>query len=344
MKAIELRNVTFSYPGSKETVFKDFNLSLNKNGFFFILGANGSGKSTFVKLILGALQPQNGEVLFNDQQISSRKERAKRIGYVPQDLSLDPEMSVIDLIQFIGTLQGRSSNQLKEGIQLATKALELDEFLPKRIKQLSGGQKQRVNIALSLLHDPDIILLDEPFTGLDYYTNVKVLSALSALNKMIICITHDLDLAEQYATEVLLLKNGKLLEQDQPDQLIQKHPFELTEFDLNISVMEEIKGKTDWPSEMGVMIQQNRVVLSYPIKEAMTTFMENFRVRYKNDIRKETVSGRTLKSSVVGIHDLSIHKNEEEVEAAAKERSKKGNGPGSGTGGGGGGGKGRNRS
>ena len=330
--SVELHDISFKYQKGP-SIFDGFNLKFDTGGFFFILGSNGSGKSTLLNLILGWLNPSSGTISYQGKEINSKKQLASLIGYVPQDPSVDPEMSVSDILDFIGSCHHLSTDQLVQNKKQITEALDIQDLLDKRIKFLSGGQRQKVNIAVGLIHLPEIILLDEPFTGLDYYTSVKVLTALVNMKKTVLCVTHDIDIAEQYATEVLVLKNGQLIEKDRPSELIKNHSFFLQEIDFNIDISSQLPNLDE---SVRYMIQQNRLILSYPNKNTSVESVENFKEAHKSYIIKESSASDTLKSTIVGLHDISFS-------AAPKKKAKKGGGGGDGSGGGGGQGKRKNK-
>ena len=197
-----------------------------------LLGQNGSGKSTILKLILGAVSASEGSILFDNKKINNTSKKSRLIGYIPQSYSLDGEMFVKDIIPFIASLHGLEKNNIDERKAFLEHSLGLTPFFNKQIKKLSGGQKQLVNIAIGLTHNPEILLLDEPFVGLDFNVKLNLISFLKSLNKTIICVTHDIDLAERNADTIILLKNGKILEQSKPAALIRKHPYITAEIDF----------------------------------------------------------------------------------------------------------------
>ena len=202
---IELQHIKFKYPKG-ELVFDDFNISFNKGDFIFVLGANGSGKSSLLKLILGAESPKKGNIFFEGKEITSIKTRSKLIGYIPQSYGLDHEMYVEDILNFIGSLHQLSKQELTERKSFLIKSLGLNHIINKKVKKLSGGQKQLVNIALGLIHNPEILLIDEPFVGLDYGIKSKIISFLNSINKTIICVSHDIEMQKTTLVRFCLLK------------------------------------------------------------------------------------------------------------------------------------------
>ena len=299
---VELNDINFKYPKG-EVIFKDFNLSIEDKEFTCLLGPNGSGKSTLIKLILGAISPSKGTTFFNNSEFSNISERSKLIGYIPQSYSLDGEMFVEDSIAFIGSLYGLDSKSIAERKSFLEKSLALTPLLQKQIKKLSGGQKQLINIALGLVHDPEILLLDEPFVGLDYGIKSTLLSFLNSLNKTIICITHDLKVAETNADTIVLLKRGKILEQRKPSELINQHPYVLTEIDFK----EEAELQSFTFSEgISFTLQNRRATLSYKLTSALDKEIEIFNEKYRTLISSTQVYRNNLTSTLVGLHNFSV--------------------------------------
>ena len=320
MLDVEFQHINFSYKNEKP-LFNNLNLSFKKGDFCFVLGANGSGKTSLLKLLIGENKAQSGKILFNNISIEKRSELTKLIGYIPQEQSLDHEMSVSDIIDFTASFYFLNGTELKIQKELLVTSLGIEALLQKKIKQVSGGQTQMVNVVLGLLHSPEIILLDEPFVGLDFEKTSKLIALLRTLNKTVICITHDLDVAEQYSDSILIMKEGAILEQGNPTEITEKNPF----------IFQEIECKkllqVNFPSEIKSEIFQNKITLSYLNKPKLTSLVNSFLEEQSGQILGLKTIKNTLKASVIGLHHLSL--------ASEKVIVKKmGGGSGDGSGGG----------
>jgi ABC-2 type transport system ATP-binding protein len=188
-----------------------------------LLGSNGAGKRTITKIILGLEKQTSGKVIFFDgKQITVKK----KVSLVPQDTAFYKDFSVEKNMLFFASILGLKSKLAKERVDFLLKWLELDEFRKTRAGFLSGGYQRLLNIALSILHDPEIIFLDEPTVGLDpkmrrmFWDKIK---ELKKSGKTIILTTHYMDEAEGLCTKIALLKKGKLLITGKPLDLIQKY-------------------------------------------------------------------------------------------------------------------------
>ena len=207
MKAISIKNLDFSYLDHK--VLSGINLELEMGEFIAIVGANGSGKSTFIKNLLGELKPQKGTVEVLDKNIASYKSY-KDIGYVPQ-------MSVVSKVSFPITVRemvvlnlyedfGFFKFPRKKHYQKVDKILEylgLIEYKNKPVNELSGGLQQRTMIARAMLNNPKLLILDEPTAGVDEESRISFLKTIQTLNDdkgtSIVLVTHDLDELMKYA-------------------------------------------------------------------------------------------------------------------------------------------------
>lgn len=167
---LKTKNLKFSY--KKNTILKNINLTIKNNQILSIIGKSGEGKSTFLNLIVGVLTKKyEGSIKILGYENGLAK---KDIGYVPQEISLIPDMNIEQNICFFGNLNGISENNAKKRGRLLMKTLHLNLPLTRFPREMSGGQKVRLNIVLSLIHNPKIIIMDEPFVGLDYF-NRKIL-------------------------------------------------------------------------------------------------------------------------------------------------------------------------
>ncbi len=227
---LELRGVFKVYVagGVKKTALSDVSLNFRANEFAAILGPSGSGKTTLLNIIGGLDHYTNGNLIISGK--STKKFRDKdwdsyrnhRIGFVFQSYNLIPHQTVLQNVRLALTLSGISK---KESVIRAKRALNdvgLKEHINKLPAQLSGGQMQRVAIARALVNDPDILLAGEPTGALDSETSVQIMDLLKkiAKNKLVVMVTHNPELAEQYATRIINLKDGKIVSDTNPYKTI----------------------------------------------------------------------------------------------------------------------------
>lgn len=199
---IDISKVNFSY--DKKPTLKDIDLKIMENDFLAILGPNGGGKSTLLKLILGLLKPESGKIsIFSKENTNV----IKRIGYVPQNISEERfPVCVRDLI-IMGLDLNIDKKEREDKIIKTAQKMGITDLLKKHVHDLSGGQRQRAFIARALVADPDILLLDEPTASIDSEGQIKIYEILKELNKekTILMVSHDLNLITKYANTITVV-------------------------------------------------------------------------------------------------------------------------------------------
>ncbi len=215
---IRLEDVCFAY--ESEMVLKHLTAELNEHQIYFVMGNNGSGKTTMLKTMMGFLQPQKGKVLVNGSDISSIDKRtmSRTVSYVPQAIHLNSDFSVIDYLSLGRTpYLGFSSKLKEEDYQIIEKysvQLGVDLLYSTPFNKLSGGQKQMVAITRSLVQDTPLIIMDEPMSALDIGKQVDLLKNLRELaedNRTIVLTTHNPNHAIAMESNACFLKNGEIV-------------------------------------------------------------------------------------------------------------------------------------
>ena len=183
-----------------------------------LLGPNGAGKTTTVGMIAGLLQPDAGEVRVDGQPLTRDTDPVKRrIGLVPQDLALYDELSALANLHFFGALYGLSGAALSRAIDEALSLVDLRDRARDLVRTYSGGMKRRLNLAASLLHDPDILLLDEPTVGVDPQSRHAIFTNLETLKgrgKALLYTTHYMEEVERLADRVVIIDHGQVVADD----------------------------------------------------------------------------------------------------------------------------------
>lgn len=194
---------------------KDVSLNIRKGEFFGLLGPNGAGKSTLMNIIIGYLEADSGKVSIDGEVISSRNiQLRKKIGYVPQEVSLYLELSAQKNLKIFGGLYNLSAKELDEKIEYVLNLVQLNDRKKDAVKDFSGGMKRRLNLAASLLHDPEIILCDEPTVGVDPQSRNAIFDMLNELNKSgktILYTTHYMEEAERLCSRLAIIDNGSII-------------------------------------------------------------------------------------------------------------------------------------
>jgi ABC-2 type transport system ATP-binding protein len=218
---LDVKNLRKSF-GSLVAV-DDVSLSVAKGQLVGLLGPNGAGKTTTVSMIAGLLTPDRGEVRIAGHRLAGDTDPAKRrIGFVPQDLALYDELSARDNLRFFGALYELTGRALDQAMASVLGLVELGDRARDRVKTFSGGMKRRLNLAAGLLHDPDILLLDEPTVGVDPQSRNAIFDNLETLKrrgKALIYTTHYMEEVERLADRIVVIDHGRVIAEDSLDGL-----------------------------------------------------------------------------------------------------------------------------
>lgn len=218
---LELRSVTKRYPGV--AAVRDVSFVARAGEVTGYLGPNGSGKSTTLKMITGLIEPSEGKILFRGEPIDRDRIRYRqRLGYVPEEPQLYPHLTGAEYLEMVGELRGLPKEQLAEKVDGFLRLLSLheDRYVP--ISSYSKGMRQKVLLAAALLHNPELILLDEPFSGLDVNSALvlrDLIRELAARGKVVLFSSHELETVERVCSRVVILHKGRVVANDSIAQL-----------------------------------------------------------------------------------------------------------------------------
>ena len=211
-----------NYDSVKALKGVSFTLTPGVNG---LLGPNGAGKSTMMNILSGNLSQTAGRINFNGQDIRSMgKAFWKRLGYMPQQQALYPGFTAAQFLGYMASLRGMEKAEATDAVHRVLRQVELEDVALRRIKTFSGGMKQRLLIAQAILADPDVLVLDEPTAGLDPKQRIAIRNLIASLaeQKIVIVSTHVVSDIAGIAKGILLLKQGELISQLPPAELIQQ--------------------------------------------------------------------------------------------------------------------------
>lgn len=210
------------------TAVDDVSFSVKPGELVGLLGPNGAGKTTTVSMISALLRPDAGEVRVNGSVVGGDTDPAKRrIGLVPQDIALYEDLSARENLRFFGSLYNLERGDLDDAIQARLTLVGLADRAGERVRNFSGGMKRRLNLAAGLLHDPDVVLLDEPTVGVDPQSRNAIfenLETLKAQGKALLYTTHYMEEVERLADRVVIMDNGKAIADDTVTALRSRAP------------------------------------------------------------------------------------------------------------------------
>ena len=202
------------------------------NGVYGLLGANGAGKTTFMRMLCGILKPTSGTVTFDGMDVSSEEYRAE-LGYLPQDFGYYPDFNGMDFLLYMASLKGLTKTEAKRKSKKLLELVSLSDVAKKKIATYSGGMKQRLGIAQALLNDPKSIILDEPTAGLDPKERVRFRNLIKELGteSIVLLSTHIVSDIEHIADTVLMMKAGQIVFNGSADEIDDLEKFYLDEFE-----------------------------------------------------------------------------------------------------------------
>ncbi len=219
---IQVLNVVKKYKGLK--ALDHVTLSINQGEIFGLLGPNGAGKTTALRVMSLLLKPDSGEIIINGTKRNEKNLRGVQglLGVCPQEIALYSELSVKDNLLFFGMMGGLRRREAVERAQILMEKVDLEEKAREKVSQLSGGMKRRLNIAVSIIHNPMVLFMDEPTVGVDPRTRTSIFSLLHGFKEngmTIIYTTHYMEEADRLCDRVAVMDRGRIIALDTPEAL-----------------------------------------------------------------------------------------------------------------------------
>lgn len=244
---IELINLVKRY--NRDLAVDNVSLKIEDGEIFGLLGPNGAGKSTTIKMIMGLLKPNSGEITVNGMDITKKSLEIKKIlGLVPQDLAIYDSISARENVEYFGKLYGLRGKDLKSKVNEALEFTGLLERQKVKPKKFSGGMKRRLNIACAIMHNPKIIIMDEPTVGIDPQSRNHILEAVRELNKRgatILYTSHYMEEAEAICDRIGIIDHGRLIalgtKEELKGQIAQEEKLVIEAYDIRFNPIDELK-------------------------------------------------------------------------------------------------------
>lgn len=239
--AIHVEHISKSY-GSFRAV-SDLNFDVHRGEIFAMLGPNGSGKTTTMRMILDILKPDTGSILVLGAPLTDATKN--RIGYLPEERGLYRSVRVIEMMEYLGMLKGLSRSEAQSRSKRLLERLELTEHSKKKVSELSKGMQQKIQFAVTVLHQPDLIIIDEPFSGLDPINSLvlkDLLMEFKGNGGTIVMSTHQMSQVEEMCDRLLMINQGQQKLYGSVDEIRKQYA-------LNAIVVE---GKGNWASLPGI--------------------------------------------------------------------------------------------
>lgn len=263
MSLLEIIELSKSFKNIKAV--DEISFSLAKGEILGLLGPNGAGKSTAISMIATLLKPDKGRIVYKNEDISLKpKKIQKDLGFVPQDIALYPSLSGMDNLKFWGRAYGLKGIELKDNINRVSEIIGIDKRLNDRVDKYSGGMKRRLNIGAALLHNPELIIMDEPTVGIDPQSRsyiLKTVKELRDLGSTIIYTSHYMEEVENICTRICIMDNGKIINQGTREELLQ-----------SIGAKEQIKVQFEkLPPNLELLLEGINHISNIKVSEATLT-------------------------------------------------------------------------
>ena len=228
--AVEVKHLFKTYKGATSPAVNNISFSIESKSIFGLLGPNGAGKTTTISILCGLIQPSKGEVALLGLSLKNNLEEIKqRIGIVPQEIALYPALTAYENLRYIGNMYGIKGSALKKTISEHLEIVGLQAHANSRVETFSGGMKRRINLIAGILHQPEILFLDEPTVGVDVQSRNLITEHLRLLNKQgctIIYTSHLMEEAENLCSDITIVDNGEIIISGKPKQLITENHTE----------------------------------------------------------------------------------------------------------------------
>ncbi len=239
MAGLVLKDVSKTFAGKK--VVDRVSLTLSEPGVYGLLGTNGAGKTTTIRMLLGILSKDSGEITWNDAPVDRK---TVNFGYLPEERGVYPKVKIIDQLIYFAELKGMTEADAREAINRLAKRLKIEEYLPVFAEKLSKGNQQKVQFLTAIVHNPDLVVLDEPFSGLDpVNTEIirDVIIELVRAGKYVIMSAHQMATIEEFCRDILILNKGKTVLQGNLQEIKSTYPANRVAINVDQDIHQYLK-------------------------------------------------------------------------------------------------------
>ena len=234
-----LKNVSKTFVGKKAV--DNISFELDKPGVYGLLGTNGAGKTTTIRMILGIIKKDEGEITWNGKAVDRK---SVNFGYLPEERGVYPKVKIWDQLMYFAELKGMKQQEAKEAIEKWAKELKVEEYLMMPAEKLSKGNQQKIQFMTAVIHNPELVVLDEPFSGLDP-VNTEILKNiiidLVKKGKYVIMSAHQMATIEEFCSDILILNKGKTVLQGNLKDIKETYPANRVEIDVDQKIDAYIK-------------------------------------------------------------------------------------------------------
>ena len=237
--SLVLKNVSKTFVSKKAV--DNVSITLDKPGVFGLLGTNGAGKTTTIRMILGIIKKDSGEITWKGKTVERKN---VNFGYLPEERGIYPKTKVKDQLMYFAMLKGMNKEEASKEIDKWAKVLKVEEYMQMPAEKLSKGNQQKIQFMTAIIHNPELVVLDEPFSGLDP-VNTEILKNiiidLVKQGKYIIMSAHQMATIEEFCTDILILNKGKTVLQGNLKKIKDTYPANRVEIDVNQNIDNYVK-------------------------------------------------------------------------------------------------------
>ena len=285
--SLVLKNVSKSFAGKKAV--DNISFSLTKPGVYGLLGTNGAGKTTTIRMLLGIIKKDSGEITWKGKPVDRK---SVRFGYLPEERGVYPKTKIFDQLMYFAELKGMKKQEADAAIKDWAKKLKVEEYMQMPAEKLSKGNQQKIQFMTAVIHNPELVVLDEPFSGLDPVNTELVKNIIIDLvkeGKYVIMSAHQMSTIEEFCSDILILNKGKTVLQGNLREIKDQYPANRVQIEANESITENI-------AKLGLEIE-NEKNNEYTIKidnEEQAHNLLNELVKDRKTINKFEITKPTL--------------------------------------------------
>ncbi len=282
-----LDNVSKTFVGKKAV--DGISFALDKPGVFGLLGTNGAGKTTTIRMLLGIIKKDNGEITWNGKKVDRK---SVNFGYLPEERGVYPKVKIYDQLMYFAELKGMKKQEADTAIGIWAKKLKVEEYMQMPAEKLSKGNQQKIQFMTAVIHNPELVVLDEPFSGLDPVNTdllKNIIIDLVKEGKYVIMSAHQMSTIEEFCSDILILNKGKTVLQGNLREIKDQYPANRVQIESNESIEENI-------AKLGLEIE-NEKNNEYTVKidnEEQAHNLLNELVKDKKTINKFEITKPTL--------------------------------------------------
>ncbi len=234
-----LKNVSKTFVGKRAV--DNISFELNKPGVFGLLGTNGAGKTTTIRMLLGIIKKDSGEITWNGKAVDRK---SVNFGYLPEERGVYPKTKIYNQLMYFAELKGMKKEEADEAVKNWAKKLKVEEYLDKPAEKLSKGNQQKIQFMTAVIHNPELLVLDEPFSGLDPVNTELLKNIIINLvkeGKYIIMSAHQMSTIEEFCSDILILNKGKTVIKGNLKEIKDTYPANRVQIETNENIEKDIK-------------------------------------------------------------------------------------------------------